>query len=132
MSIGTWEPGSKKSVDIVEHEKLMELLSCFQSADPEKLSESMSATQVQTNAGLMSLSEESWQSCDLFADEELEPLVRFFTLAEMQLPGWDSGAKSPVIYLVKVMKKRGSFTPEFRKWIKKNSDNRYIPNGSVL
>ncbi|MFT4714459.1 MAG: hypothetical protein ACJAVI_000622 [Candidatus Azotimanducaceae bacterium] len=132
MSIGIWEPGNKKSVDIVELEKLMELLSCFQTADPEKLSESMSATQVQTNAGLMNLSEESWQSCDSLADEALEPLVRFFTLAEMQLAGWDSGAKSPVIYLVKVMKKRGLFTPELRKWIKKNSDNRYIPNGSVL
>lgn len=132
MSVGTWEPGNKKSVDVVEHEKLVELLSCFQAADPEKLSESLSDAQIQTNAGLMSLTEASWLSCELLADEDLEPLVHFFTLAEMQLPGWDSGAKSPVIYLVKVMKKRGLFSPELRKWIKKNSDNRYIPNGSVL
>lgn len=132
MTIGTWEPGNKKSVVVVEHEKLMELLSCFQTADPEKLSESLSATQIQANAGLMSLGADSWQNCELLADEALEPLVRFFTLAEMQLSGWDSGAKSPVIYLVKVMKDRGVFSPELRKWIKKNSDNRYIPNGSVL
>ena len=49
-----------------------------------------------------------------------------------QLPGWDGGVRSPVIYLVKLMKERGLFTPELRKWIKKNTDNRYLPNGSVL
>ena len=132
MSIGTWEPGNKGSAEVVEHGKLVELLACFRQADPERLSDSMSPDQIQRDAGLMRLDEESWRNCELLADDEFEPLVRFFTLAEMQLPGWDSGVRSPVIHLVSHMKKRGLFTPELRKWVKKNTDNRYLPNGSAL
>ena len=132
MSIGTWEPGDKKTVEVVEHEKLIELLTYYRQADPERLSESMSADQIQHDANLMRLGEECWRNAELLADDEFEPLIKFFTLAEMQLAGWDGGVRSPVIYFVKQMKKRGLFTPELRKWIKKNTDNRYLPNGSVL
>jgi len=132
VSIGTWEPGKKKDIDKVEHEKLIELLNLFREADPENLEDSMSPAQIQDNAGLMRLTATSWSNAELLADDELEPLVRFFTLAEMQLPGWDGGVKSPVVYLVKEMKKRDLFSPEFRRWIKKNTDNRYLPNGSAL
>ena len=59
-------------------------------------------------------------------------LVRFFTLAEMQLAGWEAGKQSPVIPLVKVLKGRGSFDAELRRWIKTHTDNRYLPYGSVL
>ena len=66
------------------------------------------------------------------SDEELIGLVRFFTLAEMQLPGWDGGKQSPVIYLVRILKQRGAFTPMLRQWVKANTDNRYLPNGALL
>jgi len=132
VSIGSWEPGNKTSLQVVEHGKLIELLTCFRQADPAMLADSMSPDQIQRDAKLMKLGEDSWRNCESLADDEFEPLVRFFTLAEMQLPGWDGGVRSPVIYLVNHMKQRGLFTPELRKWIKKNTDNRYLPNGSVL
>jgi len=132
VSIGTWEPGNKQSVEPVEHDKLKELISLYRQADPERLADVLSPALIQSDAGLMKLDEASWQNCQVLTDDEFEPLVRFFTLAEMQLPGWDGGVRSPVIYLVKLMKERGLFTPELRKWIKKNTDNRYLPNGSVL
>jgi|TARA_B100000497_G_scaffold14913_1_gene17218 hypothetical protein len=132
VTIGTWEPGSNKNTEVVEHAKLIELLECWRGADPEKLSDAMSDAQVRDNAGLMRLDAASWCNTELLADDELDPLVRFFTLAEMQLSGWDAGVRSPVVYLVKEMKKRGLFTADCRKWIKKNTDNRYLPNGSAL
>ena len=36
------------------------------------------------------------------------------------------------IYLVKILKGRSAFRPELRKWVKTNSDNRYLPHGAVL
>ncbi|MFT7688808.1 MAG: hypothetical protein ACI9FB_004173, partial [Candidatus Azotimanducaceae bacterium] len=33
---------------------------------------------------------------------------------------------------VKVLKKRQLFDAELRKWIKANTENRYLPNGAVL
>ncbi len=132
MTIGTWEPGNKKDIDVVSHEKLIELLACFRDANPEKLVDAMSSAQVRDNAGLMRLEATSWRNAELLANDELDALVRFFTLAEMQLSGWDAGVRSPVVYLVREMKKRESFTSELRKWIKKNTDNRYLPNGSAL
>ena len=50
----------------------------------------------------------------------------------MQLPGWEAGKKNPVIYLVRILKDRDGFDPELRKWIKTNTDNRYLPYGSAL
>ena len=46
MTIGTWEPGSNKNTEVVEHAKLIELLECWRGADPEKLSDAMSDAQV--------------------------------------------------------------------------------------
>ena len=45
---------------------------------------------------------------------------------------WEAGNKSPVIPLVKILKERGDFEADLRKWIKSNTKNRYLPNGSAL
>ena len=57
----------------------------------------------------------------------------FFTLIEMALPEWAAGAKSPVISINKILKSRGhKLEKDMLLWIKQNSDNRFIPNGSPL
>ena len=62
----------------------------------------------------------------------LEALARFFTLAETRLPGWEAGARSPVIALARELRRRGSMTPELGAWIKAHTDNRFLPYGSLL
>lgn len=62
---------------------------------------------------------------------QLEHLIRFFTLAEMQLSGWTAGEKSAVIPLVRQLKVRGEFEKSLRVWIKSNTDNRFLPHGSL-
>jgi hypothetical protein len=62
---------------------------------------------------------------------ELESLVRLFTLAE-RLPGWDAGARSPVIVLVAELKRRDAYPEALTAWIKANTNNRFLPYGSLL
>lgn len=66
------------------------------------------------------------------ADAEVESLVRFYTLAEETISGWQAGDKSPVIALVKVLKSRGVYQREMTRWIKANSSNRFLPHGSLM
>ena len=75
---------------------------------------------------------EVWKEAEVLSDTDIRRLIVFFTLAERQLSGWEAGRLSPVIDLVRILKQRGSFQPELRKWIKANTDNRYLPNGAVL
>ena len=83
---------------------------------------------------ILRLSDEIWlQSLNDFDNSELLDLIKFFTLIEMQLDDWISGENSPVIKINKILKKRGiKLDQQMLLWIKKNSSNRYIPNGKIL
>ncbi|WP_101759989.1 hypothetical protein [Oceanicoccus sp. KOV_DT_Chl] len=66
------------------------------------------------------------------SDEQLQHLMRFFTVAE-SLPGWEAGDNSPVIWLGKVLKQRGTgISRELVLWIKANSSNQFLPHGALL
>ena len=128
-SVGVWEPRGPVRLDT---EKLHHLVHTMAEADPDDLAKSFSPEEIRNEAGLMQQSEDAWQVASSLEDADIETLIRFFTLAEMQFPGWEAGKHSPVIYLVRILKHRGSFTPALRKWIKANTDNRYLPYGSAL
>ena len=63
--------------------------------------------------------------------EEIERLVRFYTLAEA-LPGWEAGAQSPVIPLARELKARDAWPDDLTAWIKAHTDNRFLPYGSLM
>ena len=62
---------------------------------------------------------------------QLIALIRLYTLAE-RLPGWEAGARSPVIPLAAELKKRGDYPDDLTAWIKANTDNRFLPYGSLM
>jgi hypothetical protein len=64
-------------------------------------------------------------------DADIVDLVRLFALAE-RLPGWESGARSPVIPLARELKKREAYPGDLTAWIKSNTDNRFLPYGSLM
>jgi len=66
------------------------------------------------------------------ADARLIELVRFFTLAEMRLAGWEAQAQSPVIPIVAELRRRKSYPAQLTSWIKSNTTNRFLPYGSLL
>jgi hypothetical protein len=65
------------------------------------------------------------------SDARLIRLVRFFTVAEMRLPGWEAGARSPVIRIVAELRRRNAYPAELTAWIKANTSNRFLPYGSL-
>ena len=68
-----------------------------------------------------------------FSDEQLIALIRFLTVAEMKIPGWRCDEKSPAIAIAGLLKQRGRrLDRDLLRWIRNNSDNRYIPHGPVL
>lgn len=129
---GVWDPGKRKQSVAPDVARLRDFVRIMEATDSEQLDAALSAEEIEANAPLMRLETSAWQVAEELETAELEALIRFFTLAEMQLPGWDGGKNSPVIALVALLKRRDAFTPELRKWIKANTDNRYLPYGSAL
>ena len=72
------------------------------------------------------------QAQEVEADTTLENLIRIFTLGEMQFPSWAAGDKSPVIALVKELKRRGAYDPALTRWIKAHTSNKFLPHGSLM
>lgn len=135
MSLGTWDPKAEQPAGDFKVDQAQ--LKCFiaysQQDQLGQLQELISAADLQQQAQLMQLDKDQWFSeVESYSDEELEQLMRFFTLAE-KLPGWEAGAQSPVIWIGKVLKKRGTgINRELVLWIKANSDNQYLPHGALL
>ena len=65
-------------------------------------------------------------------DATLIGLIRLFTLGEMQFASWAAGDKSPVVPLVKELKRRGTYPAELTQWIKAHTDNKFLPHGSLM
>jgi len=129
MTIGVWDPKSTANLTL---EQLRTVLSAVNDIDMSVLASALDDHFIQDNARLMKLDRSCWQESANLDTSDMEMLVRFFTLAEMQLPGWEGGNRNPVIYLVKILRSRGEFSTELKKWVKANTDNRYLPNGSAL
>lgn len=135
MSLGSWNPadGSESLQYRVDPTVLVRCAMRGREDSWGGLAEWVESLPVGSNQ-MMKLDAASWVSALAPLDEEtLWYLVRFFTAVEQQLPQWHGGDKSPVIWIARTLKKRG--TPLSREqvlWVKGNSDNRFLPNGPVL
>lgn len=133
MAIGTWQPANKPSKAFAINEELLKrFIALGNEADKLDLASELTSAELSAGAVLMTLDASAWHFLHDRETASLTSLIRFFTLAEGQLPGWKAGNKSPVIAIVGILKKRQEFSTELRKWIKSNTDNRYLPYGSVI
>ncbi len=124
---GTWVPKTELTLAAIRRYAAL-----MASADRDDIGTVMTAGDRVNDAGLMRLPADAWQLAEALDDAEIDCLIRFFTLAEMQLDGWKGGKQSPVIPLVRILKQRGKFSDTLRKWIKTHTDNRFLPYGSAL
>ncbi len=133
VAIGSWQPPNKPSQAIRISNKLLErFISLGSEPEIPDLASRLTPAEISEGAVLMTIGRSNWDTLRERDTDCLTSLIRFFTLAETQLPGWQAGNKSPVIPLVGMLKERHEFSAELRKWIKSNTDNRYLPYGSVL
>jgi hypothetical protein len=128
-NVGVWQPDEHHvTLDAALLERLLAAAACLD--QPEF---ALTAIEIERFAALMRLPAADWQT--LIADQpdaRLAALVKFFTLAEMRLPGWEALARSPVIALVAELKRRKRYPSELTAWIKANTTNRFLPYGSLL
>ena len=81
---------------------------------------------------LMTAAAEVWaERIDSASSDDLVAWIRFLTLAEMRFPGFEAGARSPVIPIARVLRTRGDYPEDLNAWIRANTDNRFLPYGSL-
>ena len=135
MTTGTWDPSSKASTLSVSIDSAL-LQRFLLLAENDQLSDLANNIDEQDRSqfAIMQSDLTAWKNALTdYNEAQLIALIRFFTLVEMALPEWAAGAKSPVISINKILKSRGhKLDKAMLLWIKQNSDNRFIPNGSPL
>jgi hypothetical protein len=132
MTIGSWDPTATETFTISNEilDKFTQLANSDQLAD---LNEQLSSEEIQQQAAIMRLDFQNWHNAVSDSDAQtLIALIRFFTIAEQQLSGWEGQEKSPVIYLNKLLKLRKEpLDKDMLLWIRANSNNRFLPNGAL-
>ena len=143
MSVGAWEPAKPVSNDRtrsdIDKSLLERIINALQMADagasPGLAAPDLTKfdSDLQSSNWLSGLPATQWlDEAAHWNDDQVWGLIRFFTLAEAQLPDWQGGAESPVIPLAKSLRLRKSpLVREQLLWIRQHSDNRYLPYGPL-
>ena len=130
-TVGAWDPDADATVPSVA--VLRDLHGRFVANGAATALGLLSAPEVGQLAGLMRSDPARWAPLlTAFDSATLIALVRFFTLAEQQLPGWEAGRTSPAIACARELRGRHDYPAELTAWIRQHSDNRFLPYGSLL
>ncbi len=134
MSLGTWTPNTEKKVLDINEIDISQFIPLGSEENVSISVTTLTDEQLHLLTTLIQQERDFWQQAavDLSA-ENIICLIRFFTLVEEQHSQLTAGNNSPVITLNKILKQRKTpLSKEMLQWIKTNSSNRFLPNGSVL
>ncbi len=125
--VGVWQP-QEVPLDSITLARLSDVADSLDEPDL-----GLSAGQVLNWAALMKLPDDVWTPLlEQEPDSRLIRLVKALTVAEMRLPGWEAGARSPVITIVRELRRRNAYPKDLTPWIKAHTTNRFLPHGSLL
>jgi hypothetical protein len=134
MALGTWDPDAETANGpaAADSQTLERLAQYSEAAQLDHLEQLIPAAERQRLAGLMHLDHDAWQvAAEHLPGEQLLHLIRFFAVAE-NLPGWQAGARSPVIPLAKTLRQRGvRLDRALLQWLREVNDNRFLPYGPL-
>ena len=132
MSVDTFDPSQFNAKQKpIAADLLAQAVELATSAVPEDYQVQLSQEQVNLLAPL--LQHPGWNDVAAELDDAaIVSLIRFFTLGEMDHPAWKAEAKSPVVALVRVLKKRKAMPGDLVAWIKANTTNRFLPHGDLM
>lgn len=130
MSVTTWDPSQKPN-----HPELSRVRSWI--TQPWTSADALATLTDEDRQKLQAWITLDWTEWEpvisqLTADELIH-LMQLMTLAESHISGCDAGAKSTVIHAFRQHKaKFGTPDKELVRWIKANTQNRFLPYGPVL
>jgi len=132
MSVDTFDPSQFNARQKpIAADLLAQAVELATGAVPEDYQVQLSQEQVNLLAPL--LQHPGWNDVAAELDDAaIVSLIRFFTLGEMGHPAWKAEAKSPVVALVRVLKKRKAMPGDLVAWIKANTTNRFLPHGDLM
>jgi hypothetical protein len=131
--VDTWQPSSGN--DAIPEQKLADFSALIKSREEASTClKELSDEDIKLIESLLNTPKSSWiKAIADLTDEQIINLCIFFTIGEMEFTNWAFGSKNPTIYFIKHLKSKNS-APEkdFIHWLKKQTDNRYIPYGAAL
>ena len=134
MSVGTFDPSQLNTSgenQTISASLLAAALDCARRYEPAASSLALDDADVSALCPL--LTHPAWaDAAQHLTTADIVALIRLFTVGDRQYSAWKAGAKSPVVALVRRLKKSGEMTPDLTAWIKQNTDNRYLPHGDLM
>ena len=133
MSTGEWIP-QDKAQQAMNSDDLKKLAQISYEGKLATLADELSPREQAELAAAMQAGREQWQAAaEPLSDDELLDLIKTLAIAEMELPNCNLGARSAVIHINRLLKRRGRpLDEEALLWLKHHSSNRFLPNGPIL
>ena len=129
-AVAAWDPAEAVAPTTAQLESIASRLAA---RDNDSVSGLLAADEIDRFGAWMRLDLAVWPPLiGGLGDQQLVDLLRFFTLAEQAFAGWDAGKKSPAIAIARELRNRGRYPAELTSWIRRHSENRYLPYGSIL
>ena len=138
MSIEQWEPSSgSESNKNLDPSFILSFLIQLENKSAEEIkayTKGLSEEKLLTFTSFIKADEVFWlESFTSLSEQELKSLIFFFSIAESCHTALEAGNESAVIALNKLLKQqKNKLSKEELLWIRSNSNNRFIPNGSVF
>lgn len=131
--VDTWQPNM--GIDTLSTDTLIRLAGLIGHQETAKEDiKHISEEDINQIAGHLNTPQEAWlKATERLSAEQVLSLCMLFTLGEMEFSSWAFASKNPTIYFLKHLKtKKVAVEKDFVRWLKKQTDNRYIPYGPAL
>ena len=131
--VDTWQPSS--SNDIISEQKLAGFSALIKSQEDARQNiKGLIEEDIKLIESLINTPQSAWiKAIEGFSAEQVKNLCMFFTIGEMEFTNWAFASKNPTIYFIKHLKAQSTpLEKDFIRWLKKQTDNRYIPYGAAL
>lgn len=129
MSVENWDP---RAGAVLTHRTVVQLLAAAARLEEPRFGLDAAAAGALAPFARHGGSVDWAQEAERLDPADLVALIRLFTRAEAELPGWESGDASPVIPLARELKRRGAYPADLTAWIRAHSDNRFLPYGNLM
>lgn len=131
--VDTWQPTS--GMDSLSTEKLVQLATLVTDKDNIKDDlKQIKESDINLIANCINTPQSTWLlAIAPLSTAQILNLCIVFTVGEMEFTHWAFTSKNPTIYFIRHLKSQNiSIEKDFIRWLKKHTDNRYIPYGPAL